>query len=129
MNGEYLLDTSVLIPLLRSDEVVLQRLAGAQRVLVPCIALGELYVGAIHGGDGPASVAEVDELAMNVPVLVCDGIIARSYGVLKAALLRKGTPVPDNDIWIAAIAMRHGLCVATRDQHFLRIEGLAVEVW
>ena len=48
---------------------------------------------------------------------------------LRAALAKAGTPIPENDIWIAAVAQEHGLPLAARDQHFNQIAGLQVLQW
>jgi len=50
-------------------------------------------------------------------------------GRLKDLLARAGTPVPENDLWIAAVALEHGLPVATRDAHFSQVPGLSVLDW
>ncbi|HEV8045487.1 MAG TPA: PIN domain-containing protein [Rubrobacter sp.] len=42
---------------------------------------------------------------------------------------RIGRPIPENDIWIAATALQHGLVLVTRDSHFEHVEGLRVERW
>ena len=59
----------------------------------------------------------------------CDLETARRYGIIKDRLRRKGTIIPDNDIWIAAIAMQHGLILVTRDAHFDEVESLQTERW
>ncbi len=62
-------------------------------------------------------------------VLGCDSDTARRYGEVKNALRLKGRPIPENDIWIAAVALQHGLTLITRDGHFNEIEELTVEAW
>ena len=59
-------------------------------------------------------------------ILVCDTETARQYGRIKVELRRKGRPIPENDMWIAAVALQHGLTLATRDAHFDAIDGLTV---
>jgi len=49
--------------------------------------------------------------------------------VLKASLRRKGKPIPENDIWIAAIAYQHDLTLITRDKHFSEIDELKIIAW
>jgi len=51
------------------------------------------------------------------------------YGEIKSKLHRAGRPLPENDIWIAAIALQHDLTLATRDGHFAAIEGLRTILW
>ena len=54
---------------------------------------------------------------------------ADHYGRIRAALSKAGTPIPENDIWIAAIAQEHQLPVAARDKHFDAVLGLPVLKW
>jgi tRNA(fMet)-specific endonuclease VapC len=61
--------------------------------------------------------------------LGCDTETARYYAELKNALRLKGHPIPENDIWIAAVALQHGLALVTRDTHFDGIKNLKSVVW
>ena len=58
-----------------------------------------------------------------------DAETARQYGEIKESLRAKGRPIPENDIWIAAIAFQYQLSLVTRDQHFSEIKGLAIKTW
>ena len=62
-------------------------------------------------------------------VFPCDLETAQWYGIIKDQLRRKGRPIPDNDIWIAAIAMQYDLILVTRDSHFDEVESLQTEHW
>ncbi len=75
------------------------------------------------------NLAHIDEFASNITVLSCDSNTARKYGLIKNSLLEKGKPIPENDIWIAAVALQHGLIIATRDDHFNKVEKLKCEAW
>jgi tRNA(fMet)-specific endonuclease VapC len=48
---------------------------------------------------------------------------------LRNGLRAKGRPIPDNDIWIAALGVQHGLTIATRDSHFRELDGVAILIW
>jgi tRNA(fMet)-specific endonuclease VapC len=74
-------------------------------------------------------VARIDEFAAANVVLECNSGTARRYGEIKNALREKGRPIPENDIWIAAIALQHDLTMATRDTHFSEITDLNVAIW
>ncbi|MDE0635458.1 MAG: type II toxin-antitoxin system VapC family toxin [Candidatus Poribacteria bacterium] len=130
-NGKYLLDTNVLIALLE-DEIVIQvqdRSQNATIVSLPAPAIGELYYGARKSGNLIENLARVNRLTQRFPLLFCDLETAQWYGIIKNQLRRKGRPIPNNDIWIAAIAMQHGLILVTRDSHFEEIESLQTERW
>ncbi|WP_212006206.1 PIN domain-containing protein [Chitinophaga sp. HK235] len=58
---------------------------------------------------------------MNCHVLQTDLITAEMYANIKSALLRKGKPIPENDIWIAAFACQYNLPLYTADKHFEEI--------
>jgi len=61
--------------------------------------------------------------------LVCDARTAQAYGQIKNSLRAKGRPIPENDIWIAALGKQHSLTLITRDAHMGEVEGLAIEGW
>ncbi|RMG56201.1 MAG: type II toxin-antitoxin system VapC family toxin [Acidobacteria bacterium] len=129
MSGKYLLDTSVIIALFADDAAVKDNLAKADEIFIPCIAVGELYYGAWKSARIRENVARIDEFAADNVVLECNSGTARRYGEIKNALREKGRPIPENDIWIAAIALQHDLTVATRDTHFGEITDLKVAIW
>jgi len=62
-------------------------------------------------------------------VLGCDSGTAGFYGAIKNNLLKKGKPIPENDIWIASVALQFGLFLVSRDIHFQNIDGLTLEKW
>jgi tRNA(fMet)-specific endonuclease VapC len=95
-------------------------------VFVPSIVIGELYYGAENSTQVAENIARVDQFESAMTILDCDGSVAREYGRLKHQLKRMGTPIPENDIWIAAMALRHGLTLASRDAHFSGIPALNV---
>lgn len=71
----------------------------------------------------------IDESVGSCIALGCDSDTARRYGEVKNTLRIKGCPLPENDIWIPAITIRHHLVLATRDEHFNEIDGLEVVTW
>ncbi|GAA6622656.1 PIN domain-containing protein [Scytonema sp. NUACC26] len=60
---------------------------------------------------------------------MCDLVTATQYGQIRNLLRQKGRPIPDNDIWIAAVAIQYQLTLISRDAHFQEVEGLWVERW
>ncbi len=129
MNGRVLLDTNIVIALFAQEVVVQQRLAAADEVFISSIVLGELYYGAEKSSRVEANIARINTFAAGNAVLVCDTATAQFYGAIKNHLRAKGNPIPENDIWIAAIARQHQLTMVTRDGHFQAIDGLEVEQW
>lgn len=129
MAGRYLLDTNIIIALFAGDAAVKASLAKANEVFVPSIAVGELCFGAWKSERVTDNLSRIDEFIAQSVVLGCDSDTARQYGKVKSVLREKGHPIPENDIWIAAIALQYDLSVITRDVHFNQIESLRTELW
>lgn len=129
MSGRFVLDTNITIAIFARDAAVQGQLAAATEVFVPAIVLGELYYGAYKSTRVTENLLKIDEFATTSTILVSDTHTAREYGEIKSRLRAKGRPIPENDIWIAAIAKQHGLTLVTRDAHFGEVDGLAVEGW
>ena len=129
MSGRFLLDTNIIIAIFRGETSIQAQLAGAEEVFVPSIVLGELYFGAHKSRRIEENTARIDDLAASSAVLTCDADTAREYGFIKAGLREKGKPIPENDIWIAAIARQHHLALVTRDEHFGEVDDLEQEIW
>ena len=118
MSGKRLLDTNIVIALFAGDVQVRQRVDAVSEVLVSLVVLGELYYGASYSARPRENAAEVGRFADTCTVVQIDMETARIYGLVKAELRRKGRPIPENDLWIAASARQHDLVLVTRDPHF-----------
>ena len=129
MNGKHLLDTNIIIALFRKDQNVQDQMAASPEVFVPAIAVGELYCGARRSAHVEKNMNQIREFAENTTVLACENTTAEHYARIKNDLKTKGHPLPENDVWIAAIAKQHSLTVVTRDQHFKEIDGLLLAEW
>ena len=129
MSGRVLLDTNIVIALFASDQTVISNLANAQEVFIASTVIGELYYGAENSSRAAENIARIDALVQSSAVLRCDSFTAKTYGQIKRQLKLNGTPIPENDIWIAATAMQFGLTLITRDNHFASVDGLSSEKW
>ncbi len=129
MSGRFLLDTNIVIAIFAKEAKVQAYLVNATEVFVPVIVLGELYYGAYKSSRVSENIAKINQFAANNAVLISDTATAQAYGQIKNGLRAKGRPVPENDIWIAAIAMQYDLALVTRDGHFGEVEGLVIETW
>jgi len=118
--SRYCLDTSAYSHFLRGEEEVVAILDRAEWVGVPTVTLGELRTGFLLGGHGLRNEAELQRFLANpvVEVLVVDEEVSRHYAEIVTDLRAAGTPLPTNDIWIAATAARSGALVLTYDRHF-----------
>jgi len=88
-----------------------------------------LYLGAYRSQNAAKHTQQIKRLLENCNVLIADAETAETYARIKAALLQKGKPIPENDIWIAATALQYGMRLVTRDNHFTEIEKLQLEHW
>jgi tRNA(fMet)-specific endonuclease VapC len=129
MNGRFLLDTNIIIALFAKDPVVHEHLANAKEMFIPCIARGELYFGACKSFKIQENLARIDEFAFNNSILPRNTDTGRRYGEIKSRLKEKGQLIPENDIWIAAIAQQHAPTLVTKDEHFNLVENLQIESW
>jgi tRNA(fMet)-specific endonuclease VapC len=129
MNGRYLLDTNIVFALFENDAAVVTKLAQAEEVFIASIVLGELYYGARRTGHVIENLARVYEFAQLSVVLACDAETSRWYSVIKELLLQKNILLPENDVWVAATALRYGLVLVTRDEQFTAITNLRTEIW
>ncbi len=129
MIGRYLLDTSIIIALFADEAVVKNHLAQANEIFIPSVVIGELCYGARKSVRTQANLARVEELVDNTKVLGCDAETARQYSEVKNKLRLKGRPLPENDVWIAAIALQPNLVLVTRDAHFQGVENLQTVAW
>lgn len=129
MNGRFLLDTNIIIALFAEDPSVHKHMANAVEVFVPCIVVGELYFGAYKSLKIQENLACIDEFVLNNTVLPCDTDTAKRYGDIENRLKEKAQPIPENDVWIAALIQQYELTLVTRDTHFDVVENLKVEIW
>jgi tRNA(fMet)-specific endonuclease VapC len=129
MNGDYVLDTNIVIALFNDERDVVRRLVDGPTVFLPAAAIGELYHGAFKSAKANENLARIREFVSVNTVLDVNAETAYEYGSIKDQLRRKGHPIPTNDLWIAATARQYRLTVATRDEHFSSIDGLNVERW
>ena len=106
MAGRVLLDTNIVIALFSGDKAVSLQIAGGD-VLLSSIVLGELYYGARKSGQTASNLARIDQFAESTVVLSCDAVTAQHFGQIKDCLRSKGRPIPDNDVWTAAVARQY----------------------
>jgi tRNA(fMet)-specific endonuclease VapC len=123
------LDTNAYSKMLQPDgEKTRDLIEQADQVLVPATVVGELTAGFRMGSRAETNFSILEEF-LDEPgtwVVAIDRDIAERYGRLVAELRRAGTPIPTNDIWIAAVAFEKGARLLSYDAHFARVAGLVV---
>lgn len=127
--GKIVLDTSVAVAHLRGIQAVTLQLEQFDTLYLPLIVLGELLHGIRKSTRSQENLAGLRRWLRATTLISLTEATAEQYAVIKGDLARTGTPIPENDIWIAAHAKELGLSSATRDAHFERIEGLQILKW
>lgn len=123
-----LIDTNIYSLAMKGDVSVVSELRKIDCIGFSAISVGELYAG-FKGGS--RETANRDELYLfldspRVIVFSVDAETAEFYASVLDNLKKAGTPIPTNDIWIAAIAFQHGYKIFTMDKHFRFIPGLVL---
>jgi tRNA(fMet)-specific endonuclease VapC len=124
-----ILDTNALSAFLGDDRQLLHVLSPHWDLHFPAVVLGEYRYGLIGSRIRQQAEGKLDELEKVCTVLDSDSRTARLYAEIRHELKTKGHPIPENDIWIAAIARQYRLPVVTRDQHFDAVRGLQRVSW
>ncbi len=124
-----LLDTNAYVRFLRGDEKVMAYLAKAENVYMSVFVLGELYAGFKAGGKERENRRILEKFLLKSTVSVLEATMetADVFGFIMASLKKSGTPIPVNDVWIAAHALETGSLLVTYDDHFAMVPG--VRLW
>lgn len=125
-----LLDTSAYSHLMRGNEQIANILDRADEVFINAVVIGELLAGFKRGGKEKLNCSILHDLLSvdTVSILYLDDTTAERYAIILDYLKKAGTPIPANDIWIAANAMQHGLVLLTTDHHFSCIPQVVSEI-
>jgi tRNA(fMet)-specific endonuclease VapC len=114
------LDTNRYTDLCRGNVSVVRTVELADEVWLPFVVLGELRAGFAVGSQGPRNEAFLRRFLLKpgVGVLYADEQTTYHYAALYRQLRKQGTPIPTNDMWIAALVLEHSLVLCARDAHF-----------
>ncbi|MBR6020909.1 MAG: type II toxin-antitoxin system VapC family toxin [Kiritimatiellae bacterium] len=120
------LDTNAYCRFLAGNETLRNLLENAEEVIVPAAVVAEFYDGFANGSKFQRNVMLFESFLARpcVRVQPADKQIAIRWGLIAASLLRKGRPIPVNDLWIAATAFETASVLLSYDRHFDAIEGL-----
>lgn len=123
------LDTNRLTDLLRGDMALAERLGACEEVSIPLMVLAEMMAGFYGGTQQHRNEALLRKFLAKptIAILLPGRETAERYARLFVQLKRAGTPIPDNDLWIAALALEHDLLLITRDRHFACLPQLLQE--
>jgi tRNA(fMet)-specific endonuclease VapC len=124
-----LLDTNIVIQLFKGNPSVTTSFETYSSINIPFAVLGELYLGAYRSSNPKKHIHQVNDFLSDCNILIADDETANNYALIKTELLNKGKPIPENDIWIAAVAKQYNLTLITRDKHFKEIAAIKIENW
>lgn len=124
-----ILDTNALSAVLIGDPDIKPVLSQRGPISIPAIVLGEYRYG-LNGSTRTEAIGEaLDSLSRRVSVVTIDGAATRHYADIRWKLRLNGAPIPENDLWIAAIARRYALPILSRDTHFDAVPGIERVGW
>jgi predicted nucleic acid-binding protein len=124
-----ILDTNALSAIADGEVSAMELAAGADRIAVPVIVLGEYRMGIAQSRHRASYESWLREWVQAVTVLDIDERTTHSYAAIGLELKRKGKPIPTNDLWIAALCRRHSFPLVSRDRHFDFVPGLRRLDW
>lgn len=124
-----LLDTNSTSVLFRGkDSNLMEEVKSAEKIFISAIVIGELLTG-FKAGSKEKENRKILEVFLGDYTTEIVDVTKESteiYSQIKVFLRRKGTPIPNNDIWIASNAIETGAVLITYDKHFLKIPGLRI---
>ena len=121
-----LLDTNAYAAFNRGDPEAVSVVQRAPLIAVNAVVLGEMLGGFVSGSREDENRRDLERFlgSPRVALLPLDRHTAEHYATVYSALKKAATPIPTNDIWIAASAIQHGLALFTYDRHFRVVPGL-----
>lgn len=124
---KFLIDTNRYSDFAKGQPDIVELFASADRIFVPFVVLAELRAGFRCGTISRQNEQVLTKFLKNkrVEILFADDMTTQVYADIYSQLRTQGTPIPTNDIWIAALAVQHSLPLCSRDEHFDNLRQLA----
>lgn len=120
------IDTNIAIALLNNQTNIYSTLKKYDIIYLPITVCGELLFGAKNSKLSIKNTKRYIEFIQTCEVLDTSLIVAQNYASLRTQLKQKGNPIPENDIWIAAICVTNNIPLFTLDKHFTYIDELKI---
>jgi predicted nucleic acid-binding protein len=124
-----ILDTNAVSAIGERDPDIPSALQGQATLFVPVIVIGEYRYGIAGSRKQRETEAWFNAFLQTVQVLHVTEDTASRYAQVRRTLKEAGTPIPENDVWIAALAVQYNLPLVTRDGHFDSVVGLRRIHW
>ena len=124
-----ILDTNALSDFFQDVKALKPHLEQADIVCLPVIVLGEFRFGLNSSKKHRVLTAKLDEFVEETSVLAIEETTTHHYAEVRRELKDAGTPIPENDVWIAALVRQHRLPLLSNDQHFDYVKGIERRNW
>jgi predicted nucleic acid-binding protein len=124
-----ILDTNGLSAVADGDPALEPILRKAAEVAIPVVVLGEYRYGIQQSRERQRYQQWLAEAVCDYRVLDVDEDTAVSYAAIRTELKKAGTPIPSNDVWIAALCRQHSFPLLSRDRHFDLVRGIERVTW
>jgi tRNA(fMet)-specific endonuclease VapC len=124
-----ILDTNGISALAAGESALEAILSRAALVAIPVIALGEYRYGISQSRYRKHYEQWLSEYLPKFRILTVDDQTTIAYSTVRTELKKVGTPIPSNDIWVAALCRQHSLPVLSRDRHFDLVTGVRRLEW
>ncbi|MFZ1082506.1 MAG: type II toxin-antitoxin system VapC family toxin [Candidatus Kryptoniota bacterium] len=129
MNGKLVVDANAFIAYRLGNPAAVRLINAADVLFLPVVVYGELLYGAANSSQSKNNLDAVELFAAHSILVPVDEQVARHYAEIRIALRKSGKPIPENDLWIAAICKKLDLPLLTQDEHFNFVMGLRVQPW
>ena len=124
-----ILDTNAFSALAEGETAVTAVVSKVAAVCIPVVVLGEYRFGIVQSHRRTEYERWLTDYLPTFQVLNIDDRTTMPYGDIRADLKRAGTPIPSNDVWIAALCRQHSFPVLSRDRHFDLVPGIKRIAW
>jgi predicted nucleic acid-binding protein len=124
-----ILDAMALSDFLVEEPGIQERMSRASSFNIPVIVLGEYRFGLRLSRHRSTFEARLEALLLDVQILPIDNETTIIYADIRSELKAAGTPIPENDLWIAALVRQYGLPLLSRDSHFDHVRGISRQSW
>jgi tRNA(fMet)-specific endonuclease VapC len=124
-----ILDTNGLSALVEGDRSLEPLLRRVARLAIPVIVLGEFRYGILHSRSHRDYVQWLHDYLSEFQILDIEVRTTIPYAAIRSQLRAAGTPIPSNDVWIAALSRQHSLPIISRDRHFDLVPGIKRVEW
>ncbi len=116
------IDTNTAVEFFRNNKELIEKISAYKTIYLPITVVGELLFGALNSAKSKEKLAETRNFINDCKILNINYIVAEKYAQIRENLKRKGKPIPENDIWIAATCSASNISLITNDKHFNNID-------